>query len=454
LFKTRIGNFYYIIIYFTTNCLTLIEKNMKKKVVLFSSLFITAALLIGLASCKKKDNTASFALSALVAQLDGGNIDLNAATSANTVPSNPTIVATFTLAVNAASVNSGNITLLRDWDQKNIPLTVTTAGTTITIVPNEGLGNGALFKLTFPSVTSTDGQSVSGFFRTFTTIGTFVPTGQIAYWNFEGNANDQVGTFNADSLINITWTDSYKAAAGKAATFDGTTSIIEIPNGDQLSNTAEFTLCFWMKTNSVGHIDADGNPKGHFVIGLGAFYGFQFEIQGSYAECKLAATYDCGAPATNPHDLVFNGDGLYNNNPLGWKACTFSKLLTPTPAEGMVALIKDKWASVVFVFNGPTKVATMYINGEKMKEEDFNLADPTLNAAVGLNWAGLPPEEYPRLAFGFVKSRQSTLWNTQSYGNYNLPTANHFGGQLDDVRIFHRALTATEIDLMYASEKP
>ena len=122
----------------------------------------------------------------------------------------------------------------------------------------------------------------------------------------------------------------------------------------------------------------------------------------------------------------------------------------------MVALIKDKWVSIVFTFNGndANKVATMYINGEKMKEEQFLLADPALNAAVGLKWAGAPPDVYPRLAFGFVQSRQGSLWANQPWGGYTIPTANHFGGQLDDIRIFHRALSATEIDLMYASEKP
>src|ERR1039457_667591 len=351
---------------------------MKKQVVLFGSLIMTAALLIGVAGCKKKSDTVTFSLTSLVAQLAGGNIDLNAAMSANTVPSKPTIVATFSLAVNASSVSSSNITLLRDWDKKNIALTVTTLGATITIIPTEELGNGALFTLTFPTVTSTDGNSYASFFRTFTTIGTFVPAGQIAYWNFEGNANDQVGTFNADSLINITYTDSYKASAGKAATFDGTTSIIEIPNADQLSNTAELSLCFWFKTNSTGHTDASGNPKGHFVIGLGAFYGFEFEIQGTYADCKVGATYNCIAPATSGHDLDFTGDGLTKDN-TGWKACTFCKFLSPTPADGMVALLKDKWVFLAYTFNGATKLATMYINGEKMKEEDFNLADPTLN---------------------------------------------------------------------------
>jgi len=427
---------------------------MKKQGVLLISITIALSLLAGLESCKKKDDKASFQLSALVAQLAGGTIDLNAATSANNVPSMPTIVATFSLNVNSASVSAGNVSLFREWDQKNIPITVTTAGATVTVVPNEELGNGALFTLIFPIVSSTDGQSVPAFIRTFTTIGTFVPAGQIAYWNFEDNANDQVGTYNADSIINITYTASYKASAGKAATFDGTTSIIEIPNADQLSNTQSLSLCLWVKTNSAGHVDADGNPKGHFVMGLGAFYGYQFEIQGSYAECKIAATYDCGAPATNPHDLAFKGDGLYNNSPDGWKACTYAKLLTPTPAEGMIALLKDKWVSVVFTFNGPTKIAILYINGERMKEEDFNLADPILNAATALIWNGLPPEVYPRMAFGFCKSRQGSLWATQTWGAYPLPTSNHFGGQLDDVRIFHRTLSATEIDLMYASEKP
>jgi hypothetical protein len=262
-----------------------------------------------------------------------------------------------------------------------------------------------------------------------------------------------VGSYNADSLVNITYTASYKTTAGMAATFDGTTSIIEIPNADQLSNTPALSVCFWVKTNSAGHVNATGDPKGHFIFGLGAFHGYDFEISGGYDNCKLGATYDCGA-GTNAHDLAFNGDGLYNNTAEGWKACTFCKKLTPTPAEGMAALLKDKWVSFVFVFNGPTKVATLYINGEKMKEEDFTLADPTLNEAVGLKWNGVAPEVYPRLAFGFIQSRQGTLWATQPWGGYTIPTSNHFGGQLDDVRIFHRALTATEIDLMYASEKP
>ncbi len=78
---------------------------MKKQVVLFGSLFITVALLMGVASCKKKVIQPHSPYRRWLHNWNGGNIDLNAATSANTVPSNPTIVATFSLAVNAASVD-------------------------------------------------------------------------------------------------------------------------------------------------------------------------------------------------------------------------------------------------------------------------------------------------------------------------------------------------------------
>lgn len=426
---------------------------MKKQIIFFSTLLIAVALLTGVNGCKKKSETTTFNLSSLVVQLIGGTIDLNGATSATTVPTDPTIIASFTLSVDSNSVVPDKITLIRQYDNTAIGLTISVSGSKITLVPTESLANGALFTLTFPAVRATDGQSITGFVRTFKTIGTFAPSGQIAYWNFEGNANDQVGSFNADSTVNITYATSYTTAAGQAASFDGTTSIIEIPNADQLTNTESFTLCFWMKTNSEGHVDADGNPKGHFVVGLGAFYGFQFEVSGGYDNCKFATTYNVGDPNTNSHDLGFTGDGKTKDNG-GWQACTYCKLLTPTPSEGMAGLLKDTWASVVFIFDGTTKLASLYINGELMKTEDFNLADPTLNDAIGMKWNGTAPDVYPRMAFGFVKSRQGVLWATQPWGGYTIPTSNHFGGLLDDVRIFHRSLTPTEIDLMYQSEKP
>jgi len=71
----------------------------------------------------------------------------------------------------------------------------------------------------------------------------------VAYWSFDGNANDQTGNYNAPTagIIGITYVTGRNAASGQAASFNGTTSLIEIPNGDVLENSADFSLSFWMK---------------------------------------------------------------------------------------------------------------------------------------------------------------------------------------------------------------
>jgi hypothetical protein len=46
------------------------------------------------------------------------------------------------------------------------------------------------------------------------------------------------------------------------------------------------------------------------------------------------------------------------------------------------------------------------------------------------------------------------MWDAESWGGYNFPTSNHFKGTLDEVRIFHKAISAQEVELLYNSEKP
>lgn len=423
---------------------------MKKTIFALSSLLIMAALLFGVTNCKKDENP-TFKLSTLVA----GLIDLNETSSATDVPSDPTIVATFNLDVDAASVTNAVLTLIRDYDDVAINLTITVAGKTVTIVPDEGLGNGALYKLSFlTGIKATDGQALTGFDRTFTTEGNFVPSGVVAYWNFNDTPNEQINGTAPLASIDLAYdADSYTTDAGKAGSFNGTTSIVEFANGSQLMNVPDFTLSFWVKTRSAGHVDANGNPKGHFVMGLGAFHGFQFEITGDYSWCQLAATYNVGDTDSFFRDLKFLGDGIYNING-GYMGFTYCKDLTGS--GGVAALLQDTWAHIVCVYDGPTKIGTMYINGEKMFSQDFNLYidDLVIPNATGLYYGGTAPEVLDELAFGFIQSRGGTLWDTEPWGGYDYPTSNHFGGLLDDVRIFHKALTPTEVDLMYQSEKP
>lgn len=423
---------------------------MKKTNVLLSVLLLLAVLAISVTSCKE-DEPVDMALVSLLA----GEIDLNGATAPDNVPVDPVITATFTANVDNSTATSANITLTQQYDGADIAITISVTGATITITPDETLGTGTLFQLDLGTgIESTDGKPLTALTRSFTTEGTFAPAGVIAHWTFEDNANDVVGNFDptANGIVAITYTASRNAAAGKAATFDGDASIIEIPNGDQLINTADFTISFWVKTNSSDHVDADGNPTGHFVMGLGAFYGMQYEIYGNYDGGKFAFQYDLGDGTTAAEDMWFPSLATDNTNG-GWQGWTYAKSLT---VEQMQAMLKDAWLHVVYTFDHTTKVGTLYYNGEKMKSFDFNLwpDEDAKKGVVGLKYGGTAPDVVNELAFGFIQSRAGTMWDSEPWGGYDFPTANHFKGQLDDVRIFHKAITATEVQLMYDSEKP
>jgi len=416
---------------------------MKRKNVFLSVILVIAMFAVILSGCKKEPT--DFTLAALVT----GTIDLNGATASNIVPVKPAIVATFNTEVDVLTAIPANVTLVQDYDKAAIAVTVTASGKTITVTPTEDLGNGALYKLSLNAgLKSTGGLALTAVVRSFNTIGTFVPKGSIAYWNFEDNANDQIGSHDpaASGIVNINYTASRNTAAGKAATFDGTTSIIEIPNGDQLMNTHDFALSFWAKAMDSG--------KGHFIIGLAAFYGFQFELTGAFTEFKMPVQFDYGDGTSGTGgDLAYNGDGKTKDNG-GYRGTTFNKENT-----ALADVLKEKWFHITYVYNSTSKERMFYLNGVLVKTQDHNLfltdlGEPTKEMGIiGLKYAGVAPETVNELAFGFIQSRAGTLWDDQPWGGYDLPGANHFKGQLDDVRIFHKVLTTTEIQLMYNSEK-
>jgi hypothetical protein len=139
---------------------------------------------------------------------------------------------------------------------------------------------------------------------------------------------------------------------------------------------------------------------------------------------------------------------------LGWQGWTFSKDFTA--AGGMNTVIKDKWAHYVFVYDAAAKTGTIYLNGEKIKEQDFdNWPDgDDKRTTTGLKYRGVAPEVVNELALGFVQSRAGTLWDAEPWGGYDQTSAKHYKGLMDDLIFYKKALTVTEITAMYNSGKP
>lgn len=419
----------------------LIKNAMKSKNLFAILLMALAVTALVFQSCKKEDPELT------LAELKSGTIDLNGATAPTNVPVMPTIVATFSTDVDPATAVAANIKMKQDYNNTDIELDITASGKTITIKPKANLGTGTLYKLSFSgAIMSNKQKPLTALERSFTTEGTFAPAGAIAHWKFENNANDNAGSFNpaAAGIVDITYVNSRNTAAGKAASFNGTTSIIEIPNGDQLINTKNFTLSFWVK--------AQPQNKGHFVMGLGAFYGLQFEIFGGLDGAKFAIRYELADGTTASEDMWFPSDATFNANG-GWQGWDFAKSIAPAD---YVAMVSNKWLMVTYTYNGDAKKGTLYYNGEKMKSFDFNLwpEGDAKRGVKGMKWGGQMPDVKNELAFGFIQSRAGSMWANEPWGGYQFPGANHFKGELDDVRFYHKVLTPAEINLMYQSEKP
>ncbi len=426
---------------------------MKKKTLIFIALTgITAALLIN--GCKKS-SPAPIDLGTLMV----GTIDLNAASAPTNVPVNPVITATFTTEVDATTATASNITLTEDFDNVSIPLTISVAGKVVTITPTADLANGALYKLAITAgLKATDGEILTALTRSFTTVGSFLPAGVVAYWNFDGNTNDQTGVYNALSggVTDITYVTGRNAASGQAASFNGTTSLIEIPNGDVLENTSDFSISFWMKDDTTG-----GTPTKHdqFVLGLAGWYGFQFEYNSNIygtgdnaqiGQCKLAAQYSISDGTSASQDLWLDGLGATKDNG-GWQGWTFSKNLVAGGGTGVNGLLAQQWAHVVCTYDHSTKIGTMYINGQEMKAQDFNLYPVPLLNATGLKFAGNAGNN--SFVFGFIQDKVDPTI-PDSWADYTNPANGHFHGLLDDVAIYHSVLTPALITLIYNSGKP
>lgn len=427
---------------------------MKKKILILGVLTLMTVLLID--SCKKSNPTALNLGTLMV-----GDIDLNAAAAPTNVPVNPTITATFTTEVDPATATTSNITLTEDYDGASIPLTISTTSSIVTITPTANLANGALYKLDISTgVKATNGEALPAVNRSFTTVGSFLPAGPFAYWNFDGNADDQTGVFNpmAGGVTDITYATGRNAASGEAAQFNGTTSMIEIPNGDALDNTSDFSISFWMMgdTTTTGAYPRSAK-KDQFVLGLAGWYGFQFEYNSNIygtqiGQCKLAVQYSLSGGTSASEDLWLDGNGATKDNG-GWQGWTFSKDLVSNNGTGVNGLLAQKWAHVVCTYDHTTKIGTMYINGLEMKSQDFTLypTDHPLYNATGLKFAGHLGNN--TLVFGFIQDQVDPTI-PDSWADPTNPANGHFKGLLDDVAIYHSVLTPALITLMYNSGKP
>lgn len=206
-------------------------------------------------------------------------------------------------------------------------------------------------------------------------------SGLVAYYPFNGNANDAVG-INHGTVNGATLTADRLGQANKAYNFDGNNWIRIAANSQFEFN--DFTLSAWFYTS--------GNSVGYFLM------------------------YPAISPAEDSWGL-----GIVSN---------FSEayLYPSNWLRGTNGITINKWQNVIFKKSGTT--AKMFLDG----------------VLIG-SFSGLPA------TLTYTSARSLIIGGDDDSGSDGNADTHWYSGKLDDVRIYNRALSDTEIQQLYQAEE-
>lgn len=426
------------------------------------SLVLMAGLLFTM-SCKEDDEPAALTVTAIsatgidVKTGETTTVDLNGATVAEGVPVDPVITITFSAEVDETTVTQSTVSI------EGATYSLSVNGADVVATVSEELPRGTNFTLTLGTITSSAGGSLTATTRGFKTGGrapVVAPKSesQLAFWKFDGDGTDENGTYDADAEVSIEYVTDRHGEASSTALFDGDASIIEVNDAaDLMVENSSWTVSYWMNIDTLNNLnDAGTGNAGQFVFGLGAFYGFRVEVNGTASNLDFATRWEIepdGEDAyTRGEGFSFNGDGNYNATG-GWRGHTYEEDLSAQ--GGLSAVLVSNWKHIVFTYDATSLVGSIYIDGKLMKEQSYlEYAPHPQEDCVGWKYSGEEPNVFPDLAFGWVQSRRGELWKDTGFGNFDLPTANHYKGMLDDFRIFSASYTSEDVLNLYNAEKP
>jgi Concanavalin A-like lectin/glucanases superfamily len=243
----------------------------------------------------------------------------------------------------------------------------------------------------------------------------------IAYWPFDANANDTKGGLTATAVgSGVTFTsagvrgNAYQGVQGAYFT-------LPVPSGSPFNNIGSYSESFWYKVAA-----QDTLTQGMFFM------------SGTTDQGELITEIEPFKPVSGDSIRIHTGfDDL--NSPTNFKY--FVPETFDTAAIG-------KWVYMTVTYNGGTSTYTVYQNAIPMKTSSafsnggyitpnmFFTESPGVNPLGNIGFTSDPP----------------TVINIGSWpdGMFGIVAANNcFIGQMDELRIFNKALTQTEVSGLF-----
>lgn len=164
-----------------------------------------------------------------------------------------------------------------------------------------------------------------------------IPMGNlVAYYPFNGNANDESGNGNNGTVFGPTLTTDRFGNANRAYHFDGVNDSISTGNGINISNSA-FTIAFWAKRDAMLNLYANVIGQGTHTTNQGlhlafrdavmqyrftfGFYQNDLDVSPQYSDTLLhnwACSYDANSKARKVYrDGILIASDISSSNYVG-----------------------------------------------------------------------------------------------------------------------------------------
>jgi len=223
---------------------------------------------------------------------------------------------------------------------------------------------------------------------------TYTPTDcsdAVACYPFNGNANDVSGNNHNGTVIGATLITDRKGNLNGAYQFNKSISTkIELPNLNTFENNGELTVSIWVKTDN--------------LISYGT---------------TIISTFPDVASDRFQMNINFSGSPV-NTNIFDYGNITTGRLVSPASA-----VVFDTWEHYVFVKSTTGNFMKIYKNGVEIASKTGGTSIVDKNKKILLGGSPANTEHSDQL----------------------------FKGALDDLKIFNRALSTSEILIMYNNEK-
>ena len=214
-----------------------------------------------------------------------------------------------------------------------------------------------------------------------------INTGLVAYYPFDGNANDYSGNTNHGTVLGAVLTTNRFGNANSAYSFDGATSYIRVPDNDSLELTNDFSISSWIYLRTLA-------PPSQGIL----------------------AKHIAG-----PNNA---GSWIYqitpNNGLVDFEATPFFD----GSVESTTGLTLNHWHHLIFSYTKSTQIWKYYIDGilDKNGTRSYDIRNTSLDLTIGA-------EEHP------------------SYPQL----ISHLDGIIDDIRIYNRVLSLNEVQTLFVT---